>query len=96
MAIKCELKTILSPQLHQEKQYEEWIGPQPWVLEFSITGCGIDIILSLNTPQECIHSSIIVEKIDTNENISRMRYSLVFHLEYFKVFRIQVPKCKQI
>jgi hypothetical protein len=68
MAIICELKTILSPRLHQEKQYEEWIGQQPWVLVFSITGCGIDIILSLNTLEECIHSSIIVEKIDIKCN----------------------------
>jgi hypothetical protein len=29
---------------------------------FSITGCGIDIILSLNIQQECIHSLIVVEK----------------------------------
>jgi hypothetical protein len=39
-----------------------WIGRQPWVLAFSLTGYGIDIILSLNIQQECIHSLIVVEK----------------------------------
>jgi hypothetical protein len=31
---------------------EGWIGRQPWVLVFSITGCGTDIIPSLNIQQE--------------------------------------------
>jgi hypothetical protein len=38
------------------------IGRQPWISVYSLTGRGIDIILSLNIQQECIHSLIIVEK----------------------------------
>jgi hypothetical protein len=45
-----------------ECKYEGWIGRQPWVLLFSIAGCGTDIILSLNIQQELIHSLIVVEK----------------------------------
>jgi hypothetical protein len=44
-----------------ECKYEGWIGQQRWVLAISITGCGIDIILSLNIQQECVHSLIVVE-----------------------------------
>jgi hypothetical protein len=39
------------------------IGRQPWISVYSVTGCEIDIILSLNNDQECIHSLIVVEKI---------------------------------
>jgi hypothetical protein len=35
------------------------IGRQPWVLIFSITGCGIDITLSMSIQQKCIHSLIL-------------------------------------
>jgi hypothetical protein len=38
------------------------IGRQPWISVYSNTGCGIDIILSLNIQQKCIHSLIVVEK----------------------------------
>jgi hypothetical protein len=43
-----------------ECKYEGRIGRQPWVLVFSITRCGIDIIHSLNIQQEFIHSLIVV------------------------------------
>jgi hypothetical protein len=36
-------------------------GRQPWIAVYSITGRGIDIILSLNMQQKCIHSLIVVE-----------------------------------
>jgi hypothetical protein len=55
----------------KECKYEGWIGRQPWVL-FSITGCGIDIILSLNIQQECIHSSIVVEKSTIYDNLRNL------------------------
>jgi hypothetical protein len=38
------------------------IGRQPWISVYSNTGRGIDIIFSLNTQQECVHSLIVVEK----------------------------------
>jgi hypothetical protein len=39
-----------------ECKYEGWIDRQPcFFLVFSITDCGINIILSLNIQQECIH-----------------------------------------
>jgi hypothetical protein len=49
-----------------ECKYEGWIGQQPWVLVFSVTGCGIDIIRSLNIQQECIHSLMVVENLFSN------------------------------
>jgi hypothetical protein len=39
------------------------IGRQPWSSAYSLTRRGIDIILSLNIQQECIHSLTVVEKI---------------------------------
>jgi hypothetical protein len=38
------------------------IGRQPWISVYANTGRGIDIILSMNIQQECIHSLIVVEK----------------------------------
>jgi hypothetical protein len=60
------------------------IGRQPRISIYSITERGIDIILSLNTQQECILSLIIVEKIayifkttDSNAtNISKLELLL--------------------
>jgi hypothetical protein len=51
----------------KECKYEGWIGRQPWVL-FCITGCGIDIILSLNI----IHSLIVVEKSTIYDNLRNL------------------------
>jgi hypothetical protein len=66
VATRCPTHCLLTHPIGDlpviEYKYEGWIGRQPWVLVFSITGCGIDVNLSLNIQQECIHSLTVVEK----------------------------------
>jgi hypothetical protein len=46
---------------------------------YSITGRRIDIILSLNIQQECIHSLIVVEKKYYSFNIKVKMFSKIFN-----------------
>jgi hypothetical protein len=63
------------------------IGRQPWISVYSNTGRGIDIILSLNIQQECIHCLIVVQK---TTYFIILRIALKCHMIYIDKSQLRI------